>query len=263
MDIEEKIVSLKKKVGKYQRVAVAFSGGKDSFFLLKNAVETVGKNNVLAFFVISEFTSDSDRKRIKYFRKFFDFKLKELFVKLSKERHIMNNHLRRCYFCKRKIFQSIIKESSDLNFDIVMDGSTFSDINEYRPGMRALEELNIISPLKDLKITSDEVVSVLRNLNIDDYYLTSSTCLATRFPYSHNLNQTELEKFARIEKYISELGVYPVRIRFIKNGIRIEAKEDRFTDLIKRKNNIIEFCRKEGLRYVCLDLADISAGGWD
>ena len=246
------------------KVAVAFSGGKDSFFLLKIAVETLGKENVFAFFVKTAFSTQNDEKRVRYFANQLDFNLERMNIDITKIREVKTNARDRCYFCKRKIFEALKARASQSGIDTVLDGTTYSDLDEYRPGLKAIKELNIVSPLQEAKITSADIVSFLKEtLAIDDYYLTSSTCLATRFPYNLPLSEAILRTFDEIEAYVVQQGIYPVKIRFIEEGIRIETSENNFNRVFQTREKILEFCKKKGIKFVTLDIEGIKTGVWD
>jgi uncharacterized protein len=262
--LEKKINQVKTALKKHKKVLVAFSGGKDSFFLLKIAVETLGKENAAACFVTTGFTTTNDRKRVEYFSQRLDFNLEKIAIDISKEKKIMANPKDRCYYCKKKIFSTLKKKAGQLNIDAVLDGTTYSDLREYRPGLKAIEELSILSPLRDARISSPEIVAYLENNeNIDDYYLTSSTCLATRFPYDLQLNEKMLDVFDQIETYLVEQKIYPIKIRFIQDGVRIETSPRHFPGIIEKRGEIIRFCKNKGLKFITLDLEGIKTGVWD
>ena len=103
MEFTKKIEKVKDNLKQLKKVVVAFSGGKDSFFLLKLAVETLGKANVIAFYVRTDLLCENDEKRVDYFTKRLDFNLKRIFIDVTGEEKIMSNPVDRCYFCKTKI----------------------------------------------------------------------------------------------------------------------------------------------------------------
>jgi len=248
----------------YKRVTIAFSGGKDSFFLARKAIEVLGKDNVKLFFITSELIGKNDRKRAEYFKNRYNLEIKILDIHLLDNRKIRDNENNRCYYCKKTIFNRIIKEAGIYGIKTVLDGTTYSDRDEFRPGLKAIDELGIVSPLKDAEINSKEIVSVLKNEgNIDDYYLTSSTCLATRFPYKHSLSEKEIDKFGRIESFLVDKGIYPVRVRYIKDGIRVETEESLIPKILNIKDDLINISKEEELRFVTVDLEGIKSGVWD
>jgi len=245
------------------KVLIAFSGGKDSFFLLQTALESLGENNVQAVTVHTDLLTGNDYKRVEYFREKYGFPLEEIVIDISGHARVMENPVDRCYHCKREIFNNIKEHAQKKGIEHVLDGTTFSDLSEYRPGLKALKELGIRSPLKDAEITSHEVVAYLGRLDIHEFYLTSSTCLATRFPYDHHLEKNELRIFGEIESFVVEMGIYPVRIRYIDQGIRIETPKENFNKIIENRENINRFVRDRGLKFITLDLEGIKSGVWD
>ncbi len=176
----------------------------------------------------------------------------------------MSNPRERCYFCKKKIFSTLKKKAQELGIETVLDGTTYSDLSQYRPGLKALEELNILSLLQEVRFTSSEIADYLKNTaGIDDYFLTSSTCLATRFPYDLQLNEHLLKVFDDLEEYFVDMGIFPVKIRFIPEGIRVETPSRHFQEVFAHRDKIIDFCKKRGLKFVTLDLEGIKSGVWD
>ncbi len=263
---EKKIKLLEEDLKKFKKIMVAFSGGKDSFFLLKIALETLGKDNVLACNVRSGFSTRNDRKRVDYFSRRLgrDFRTESLSIDLSGDQIIMSNPKDRCYHCKKKIFTSIKEKAGSLGIDVIADGTTHSDLQEYRPGLKAIEELEIISPLRDAGITSQEIVCYLQTeLKIEPYFLTSSACLATRFPYNLQLKPGLLHTFDRIEDFLVDQNIFPVKIRYIDDGIRIETPVSQFPAILEKRLDILLFCKELQLKFITLDIEGIKSGVWD
>ncbi|MCU0286172.1 MAG: hypothetical protein MUF15_07205 [Acidobacteria bacterium] len=263
-NLNTKIEHVKAQLRIFSKVVVAFSGGKDSFFLLKLAVETLGKDNVIAFNVRSIFSTQNDARRVDYFSRLFEFNLHRLEIDITNEQNVMANPKDRCYFCKLKIFAMLKAQAQQLGIENVLDGTTYSDIDEYRPGMKAIAELGILSPLLDAGITSAEIISHLKEtVQVEEYYLTSSACLATRFPYGFQLNRNTLRCFDLIEAYFVDQGIFPVKVRYIPDGIRIETPVKNFSQVLQDRVKILEFCKKQGLKFVTLDIEGIKTGVWD
>lgn len=263
MTLVGKIEGLKRRLKGYGKVAVAFSGGKDSFFLLKIAVETLGKERVAAFFVETPFGSLQDRKRLEYFRNRLDFNLEKISLVFGPDENMMKNPRDRCYFCKKKIFRALKEAAAALGAEAILDGTTASDLQEYRPGLKALEELDILSPLEGENISSGEIQQYLERAGIEPFYLTSSTCLATRFPYGLSLSKDLLRRFDRVEFFLTESGIYPVKVRYIEEGIRIETTEEHFGRVLALKEKLIDLCIENQFKFVTLDLGGIKSGVWD
>lgn len=262
--MKQKIEQVKKQLQSLGRAAVAFSGGKDSFFLLKLAVETLGKDKVTALNVSSGFSTQNDQRRVAYFSERLDFNMERLDIDITSEETVMNNSKDRCYHCKKKIFSTLKAEAAKRGITAVLDGTTFSDLDEYRPGLKAIDELHIISPLRDAQISSAEIVAHLKSTaDIDEYFLTSSTCLATRFPYDFQLNPEILETFDTLETLLVNMGIYPVKVRYIPDGIRIETAPLNFARVLENKKKILLICKKKGLKFITLDIEGIKTGVWD
>ena len=246
------------------KVVVAFSGGKDSFFLLRLALEVLGKERVTAFNVKSLFSARNDERRVSYFTNLLDFNMERIEIDITEERKVMGNPKDRCYFCKTKIFSTLKERAKGLGISTVLDGTTYSDLDEYRPGLKAIEELRILSPLEEAKITSGEIVSYLRErVKVEEYYLTSSACMATRFPYDFKLEKKTLRVFDAVEAFFVDRGIYPVKVRYIPEGIRIETPEKNFGWIFENRDEILGFCKDRGLKFVTLDIEGIKTGVWD
>ena len=245
------------------RILVAFSGGKDSFFLLREAVAALGRDNVAARFVTTPFLGEAARARVDYFRQRLPGAVSELPLDLLADPRLRRNPRQRCYVCKRLMFTALKKEAARLGIATVADGSTVSDQAEHRPGRRALNRLAIASPLREAGFTSEEIVSELARSGIEPFYLTSSTCLATRFPYGHRLKPGEIRAIGQVEHFLAGRGIHPLRVRFIPDGVRIECGEKQLRRVLAQKEDLLAFCRERGLRFVTVDLGGIQRGPWD
>lgn len=262
--IEDKIKKLRQRLMEFPQVLIAFSGGKDSFFLLKYSLETLGKKNVMAIFVNNRFITPNDRKRVNYFQELLEVEITTLDIDLPGDPKIMKNPKDRCYHCKKKIFSLLKERAAAWTIPVIMDGTTFSDLNEYRPGLRAIEELHVVSPLMEAGISSAEIVAHLQQtMTIPEFFLTSSTCLATRFPYDIDLDETLLDIFGEIEGFLVDQGIYPVKVRYIPDGIRVETPVERFHYILENRGKLLNLCRGKKIKFVTLDLEGIKSGVWD
>ena len=161
------------------------------------------------------------------------------------------------------MFTALKKEAKRFGIPMVADGSTVSDLSENRPGRLALEKLAIASPLQDAGFSGPEIAAELKKQGVKDYYLTSSTCLATRFPYDLTLNADQIDAIGRVEYDLLKWGIYPLRVRYMVDGVRIETTEANFHKIIARKNDLLALCQIHGFKFVTLDLGGIKSGSWD
>jgi uncharacterized protein len=258
-----KMELLQKQLRRYGRVLIAFSGGKDSFFLLQTAVTTLGKANVYPYFVRTSFVSSGGMRRVDRLKKILGIPVRQIELDYLKDRNLVRNPRQRCYLCKLKMFRALRREAKKLGVSWIMDGSTVSDLNEYRPGRKALEKLGIVSPLKDAGIRSEEIVAHLRAAGIPEPFLVPSTCLATRFPYGHRLIPDELTRLSLIENFLSARGIYPLRARFIPDGVRIETTAKKFPLILASRAALLKYCEKLKIKFVTLDLGGLKRGAWD
>lgn len=258
-----KVDQLHEYLNQFRKVAVAFSGGKDSFFVLKSAVGVLGKDRVLALWVSHPFSSKTDLKRMGYFRKQLDFRFRTVNVDFSGIPGVWSNPRDRCYHCKKTMFQTIRSEAEKEGIQVVLDGTSYSDLSEYRPGLAALEELGVKSPLKEMSIVSPEIEQWLAQSGIEPVFLSPSTCLATRFPYGYSLSRTELKRVDDLESFFIDEGIFPIRVRVIPDGIRIETPVRHFDRIKRIRERIVSFCHDRGIKWITLDLEGIKTGTWD
>ncbi len=265
MTLEQKTARLKEILSAYSDVAVAFSGGKDSFFVLEAALDVLGKGHVTAFFVDSIFTAEADRQRLDYFQSRLDFNLQKIDIRFPAGNIILKNPMDRCYHCKHKIFSTLLQAAQERGIKILLDGTTHSDLDHYRPGLRALQELEVVSPLEQAEINETDIQQYLRQFDpaIDPYYLTSSSCLATRFPYDTPLTNEALRTVDAVESFIISKGIYPVRARYIDDTFRIEIPKDKFLPLLDIRDLLITLCKRHNIPFISLDLEGIRSGIWD
>jgi len=261
--MRDKKALLRERLKRQGSMLLAFSGGKDSFFLLQSALEALGAANVLPYFVSTPFTGEAARQRVAYFQKRMPFTLREIRLDLFKDIHVRQNSRKRCFLCKKLMFTALKKEAKRFGIPMVADGSTVSDLGENRPGRLALEKLGIASPLKDAGFTGPEIAAELKKQGIKDYFLTSSTCLATRFPYDLTLNAGQIDAIGRVEHDLLKRGIYPLRVRYMTDGVRIETTETNFQKIMAVKSDLLALCKIHHFQFVTLDLGGIKSGSWD
>ena len=257
-----KIERLRAILKRHGRVLVGFSGGMDSFFLLREAVAALGRGNVVAVHVATPFSGEGARSRVAYFREKAPLPVRTLRLDLLADRRLRDNPRDRCYLCKRLMFRALKREARRLGIAAVLDGSTLSDQAEHRPGRRALAELGILSPLRDAGIASAEIAAELAREGFEPFYLTSSTCLATRFPYDEPLRPARIAAIGRVEHFLAGRGIYPLRVRHIPAGVRIEVGAERIRDVLAVRQELLAFCRGKSAEFVTIDLGGLRKGAW-
>ena len=240
-------------------VAIAFSGGVDSSFLVKTAFDVLGENSV-AITAASSTYPQRELKEAKNFAK--SIGIKHLIIN-SEETEIKNfskNPINRCYYCKKELFLKIRDIAKENNLNFILDGSNADDISDYRPGKQALKELGIKSPLKEVGITKSEIRELSNKMKLDTWDKSAFACLASRFPYGEKITKTKLKKVEKAESFLHSLGIKQFRVRYIGDTARIEVLKNDFDKIIKNSDNIIKYFKKLGFTYITLDLHGYRSG---
>lgn len=257
--ILEKLEDLKQILKKMENVAIAFSGGVDSSFLVKVAKDVLG-DKVLAITATSSIHPEFEIKDAKIFTaqnriRHTIFKSEEL-----KNENFKSNPPDRCYLCKKELFSAIKNIANKENIKYILDATNFDDLSDYRPGVKALEELEIISPLKDVKLTKEEIRALSKEMNLKSWNKPAFACLASRIPYGIEITEKRLKMIERAEKYIMNLGISQVRVRYHDKIARIEINKNDNPLLLKHSDEINAELKKLGFTYITLDLEGYRTG---
>lgn len=264
---EEKCLSLENDIDLITKKdsALAFSGGVDSALLLKLMCDGAKRNgtSVYAVTVSSMLNPVSETVSCKEAAEnmgavYADLKIDEL-----DEAGITDNPKNRCYLCKKYMFGKLCSLAKKQGAEIVTDGTNYDDLHTYRPGLKALEELGILSPLARAELTKPEVRKLAEKYGIKSAKKPSSPCMATRFPYGTHLTYDEIEKAEKAEAYIKNLGFYNVRVRVHKDVARIEVDAADIPVLVSKREDVAAFLKKLGYKYVTLDLDGFLSGSMD
>jgi uncharacterized protein len=259
-----KLKNLRKILSEMKNILVAFSGGVDSTFLLKVAQEELN-NRIVAVTAKSEIhplSELSDARRIaqKWQVRHIIIAGRELL-----KREFVDNSLDRCYFCKRELLKQLKEIAQKYNLNYVVDGSNYDDLDDYRPGRRALKELNIRSPLQEAYLTKNDIRILSKKMGLETWGKPSNSCLATRIPYGEKITIEKLKKIEQAEEFIQSLGIKQVRVRFYNNLARIEVKPKDFMILLEDnlREKIINKFNSLGFIYITLDLQGYRTGSMD
>ena len=240
-------------------VAIGFSGGVDSSFLLKVASDVLGER-VLAITINSSLFSKHELEDALKFVK--ENKIHHIVIDLDVEEieHIQENPENRCYFCKKHIFSKIKDIADQENISFVLDASNYDDLKDYRPGMKALERFGVVSPLIDVKITKKEIREFSKQMNLDTWNKPAFACLASRIPYGTEITKSKLKKVELAEGFIRNLGVKQFRVRYHDDIARIEILKNDFEKVLNNSNEITRKFKAIGFKYVTLDIQGYRAG---
>jgi uncharacterized protein len=265
--MEKKLIELKKEISKLVEdgVCIAFSGGVDSSLILKIACEAGKELNRKVYAVTFETKLHpvSDVTISKKVAKEMGAIHEIIQINEFENEAILNNPVDRCYQCKKSLFINLLDFAEKKSLKYVLDGTNADDLNSYRPGVQALKELGVISPLAKLGITKSEVREFAKVLNISVASRPSAPCMATRLPYNTKISFELLEKIEEGEEFIKSLGFHVVRLRVHKDIVRIEVKKEDLQKLILEGDTITEYLKKLGFVYITLDLEGFRSGSMD
>jgi uncharacterized protein len=246
-------------------ICIAFSGGVDSSLLLKIACD-IGKKNgrpVLAVTFETKLHPHGDLEEAKTMAEGFGAVHKTIAVDEFSDPAIMKNPVDRCYRCKNLLFKTLIGYANGEGYTYIVDGSNFDDLKAYRPGMKALKELGIHSPLLELQVSKAEIRSLAGELGVPSSNKPSAPCLATRLPYGATLDFDILERIDKGEKVIKELGYYNVRLRLHNDILRIEIDKRDFIKFMEQQEVVTKVLKELGFIYITLDLEGFRSGSMD
>ena len=257
VQIEEKFLALKKNLRELGKVAIAFSSGVDSTFLLKVAHDELGEN-VLAITANSNLFPQREILESKNFCE--REKIRQIIFDVNNLSEIENNPPNRCYLCKKNIFTQIKKIAAESKIFHVAEGSNMDDNGDYRPGMKAIAELEIKSPLREVGLYKKEIRELSKKLNLPTFDKPSFACLASRFVYGEKITAEKLLQVERAEEFLREKDFKQFRVRIHGNLARIEILPPDFEKILNMRDELITNFKNFGFDYVSLDLQGYRTG---
>lgn len=259
--LDTKLAKLVAILQGYGSVLVAFSGGVDSSLLLKVAVDTLGER-AAAFTEASPLHQSWELAEARELAE--QFGVRHIIIESNElaNPEFAANPVNRCYLCKQEIYGGAIRVAGELGLAVIADGSNLDDLQDYRPGRKALEELQIKSPLLEAGLTKDEIRAASRQLGLPTWNRQPLACLASRFPYGTPITTQKLRQVEACETFLRNEGFTLFRVRYHDDTARIEVSSSDIARLAAAplRERVVAHFKAAGFTYVAVDLEGFRSG---
>lgn len=256
---QNKYEALKEYLRSLGSVAVAFSSGVDSTFLLKTAHDVLGDKCI----AITAMSCSFPKRELEEAKAFCEKEgIRHITVE-SEELEIegfCQNPANRCYICKKELFEKIWDIARKEGLNAVAEGSNMDDNGDYRPGLQAVAELGVKSPLRHSELYKEDIRALSKDLDLPTWEKQSFACLSSRFVYGETITKEKLGMVDKAEQLLLDLGFHQVRVRIHGMMARIEVEPAEFSKVLENREKITKEFKTYGFTYVTMDLTGYRTG---
>jgi len=262
MNLKEKYDSLQNILQELRKVVVAYSGGVDSTFLLKAAVDTLGPENVLACISIGPAEPASQYNMAYEIAKKIGVQLQVVDTDELGDPNFTANKADRCFHCKSHLCRILLELAKERCFKHVIFGTNYDDLDDFRPGNRAMKVFSMRSPLAEAKLTKSDIRQLSKKLGLTTADLPASPCLASRIAYGLEVTKRRLKQIDEAEEYLRTLGLVEFRVRHHDTIARIEVKPQDISKIATEpaRSQIVNKMKSLGFKFVTVDLQGFRSG---
>ncbi len=259
--MEKTLEDIQNRLKSFSSAAIAFSGGVDSSFLLA-AAKSAGLEKLIAIMVACQFVPPREVEFAKKMAQTLGVELICLESDILENSDVVRNSSQRCYYCKKEIFSLIKETAGEHGMKFLLHAVNLDDLGDYRPGLKAAEELGFFAPLAEAGYTKDDIRNLSKEMGLETWDKPSQSCLATRIPYDEKIHNDDLLKVDEAEQVLQRLGFDQVRVRCHRKLARIEVAREMVVKLLEdpARSEISAQFKQLGFDYTSIDIDGYETG---